>query len=152
MKEVFAGLYNWFGIIPVSKDLNDHLRGFDIGCEDFLATNKYLLVGWIMIALTIFGYALQYHIVDRRSYSQKHHWWITAMVIFLLNFAIAFLIPYNDIRTMNYCVNLQLQVLDCYPYAISNGVWSLLLFLLMTSTPFPRKLSTNCSYTTFWKP
>jgi len=31
MKEFFASIYEWFGLFPLySRDLGDHLRGWDI--------------------------------------------------------------------------------------------------------------------------
>lgn len=153
MREFFASLYEWFGLIPFySKDMGDHLRGFDITCTDYIATPWYVYVGWIMFVITGVLYALQYHIIDSPRFIKKRHWWLVAMLIFTLNFLVAFSIPYNAINAGDFCQELVLSVPDCIGFGISNALWSFILFLIITTIPVLRRFSTNCSHTTFWKP
>jgi hypothetical protein len=50
MKEFFASLYEWFGLMPLySTDMGDQLRGWDITCTDYIGTPWYVYIGWIMI-------------------------------------------------------------------------------------------------------
>jgi hypothetical protein len=149
----FASLYEWFGLIPLySRDMGDQLRGWDITCTDYIATPWYVNIGWIMIILTGFIYALQYHILDSSTWNKKRHWWIFALLIFALNFLIAFAIPFNTIQSGNFCNTLILTVSDCIGFGISNALWSFILFLIISSNPLIRKNSDNCRHTTFWKP
>lgn len=153
MKEFFASLYEWFGLNPLySKDLGDQLRGWDITCTDYIATPWYVYIGWIMVALTAFIYALQYHIIDSSRWNKKQHWWIFASIIVGLNFLIAFLIPYNAIKAGNFCNQLNLSVSDCIGFGFSNAVWSFILFFSISTIPLIRRFSTNCRHTTCWKP
>lgn len=154
MLEFFASLYEWFGLIPFyAKDLGDHLRGFDVTCTGYIGSTEYMYVGWAMILLTIFAYFLQYHIINSPIFNKKHHWWIIAFALFMLNFLIAFALPFNDLQTGDFCKDLNLSIWDCIGFAFSNALWSLIFFILLTSFPLPRKFAGhNMSETTFWKP
>lgn len=157
MKEFFASLYEWFGLMPLySTDMGDQLRGWDITCTDYIAMPWYVCVAWIMIILTALLYALQYHIYDSTRFNKKQHWWIMVLVIVILNFLIAFTIPFNTVQAGDFCNQLNLSISDCIGFGISNAVWSFIFFVLLTSFPFPRKVipsrNGNCINTTFWKP
>lgn len=153
MKDFFASMYEWFGIAPLySSDMGDYLRGWDITCTDYISTAWYVYIGWGMIILTSFIYALQYHIIDNSRVNKVRHWWMFALLICTLNFLIAFAIPYNTIQAGDYCNQLNLSVSDCIGFGFSNAAWSLLLFGLISTLPFLRRQSTNCRNTTFWKP
>lgn len=153
MKDFFAALYEWFGVLPFySKDMGDELRGWDSTCTDFIATPWYVYIGWVMILITVFVYALQYHIIDSSRYNKKRHWWLFALIIVVINFLFAFIIPYNTVQAGDYCNQLKLGVSDCIGFGFSNAIWSLLLFLLISSIPLFRRFSRNCRHTTFWKP
>lgn len=153
MSTFFASLFEWWGLNPLySVDLGDHLRGYDITCTDYISTPWYANIGWIMIGVTVLFYAVQYHIIDSPKFLRMYHWWLIALVIFILNFIIAFIIPFNAYQSSNYCNQLIITPADCVGFGISVAVWSLILFIIITSIPWPRGLSTNCRQTTFWKP
>ncbi len=153
MTNFFASLYEWFGLMPLySRDLGDHLRGYDITCSGYIGTPWYAYIGSVMFLLTIFLYALLYHIIDSPRFMRKYHWWIFALIIVSLNFLIAFLIPFNSLQAGDYCNQLNLSVSDCIGFGLSNAIWSLLLYGFVSSIPLVRRFSTNCSHTTFWKP
>jgi hypothetical protein len=153
MIEFFANLYEWFGLIPLySRDMGDQLRGWDTTCTDYSATPWYVYIGWIMIILTGFIYALQYHIVDSSRWNKIKHWWIFALLIVALNFLIAFAIPFNTLQAGDFCSQLNLTVSDCIGFGISNALWSFILFIIISTIPLIRRFSTNCRHTTFWKP
>jgi hypothetical protein len=153
MKEFFASLYEWFGLIPLySRDMGDLLRGWDITCTDYIGTPLYVYIGYIMFILTGFIYTLQYHIIDSSRWNKKKHWWIFALLIVLLNFLIAFTIPFNTFATNDYCEQLNLTSSDCIGFGISNALWSFVLFILLSTIPLDKRYSTNCRHTTFWKP
>lgn len=153
MKDFFASLYEWFGLMPLySADMGDMLRGWDVTCTDYLDTPWYVYIGWIMVGVTAGVYALQYHLIDSPRFSQKRHWWYFALILVVINFLIAFTIPFNKIQTGDYCNELNIGIADCAGFGLSNAIWSFLLFVLITSIPFIRKASVNCRETTFWKP
>lgn len=153
MKEFFASLYEWFGLMPLySTDMGDQLRGWDNTCTNYTGTPYYIYIGWIMIIITALVYALQYHIIDSSRWNKKHHWWINALLIFVLNFLIAFTIPFNTVNAGDFCNQLNLSVSDCIGFGLSNAIWSFMFFLIISTNPLIRKFSTNCRNTTFWKP
>lgn len=153
MKEFFAALYEWFKLMPLySTDMGDHLRGWDITCTDYIATPWYVYIGWIMLLVTAFVYALQYHIIDNSRCNKKQHWWLFALGAVVLNFLIAFTIPLNSIKGGNYCNQLNLSIADCFGFGLSNAIWSFIFFLIITTIPLFRQFSNNCRNTTFWKP
>jgi uncharacterized membrane protein YjgN (DUF898 family) len=152
MKEFFAGLYEWWGLNPFyATDLADHLRGYDITCTDYVATPWYSFIGFSMLISTLFLYAIQYHIIDSTRFNKTIHWWIMALVIVILNFLIAFSIPFNSLQTEDYCSELFFNFSDCLGFGISNAIWSLVVFILITSAPWIRGRSINCRHTTLWK-
>lgn len=154
MRDFFASLYEWFGLIPFySTDLGEHLRGYDITCSDYMGTPLYVYIGWIMIALTVFFCFLQYRIINSPRFNKRVHWWIIALVIVVINFLIAFTLPFNDLQSADFCNQLKISIADCVGFGISNAIWSLILFLLLTSFPLPRRWAGhNMTDTTFWKP
>lgn len=154
MEDFFASLYEWFGANPFySTDMGDHLRGWMcINESGYYGTNWYILIGWAMIAITAFFYALQYHIIDDSRFNKRSHWWIMALIIVVLNFLLAFLIPFNTVQSGDFCNELNLTIADCIGFGLSNTVWSFILFIVITSFKYPRHLGTNTRFTTFWKP
>lgn len=153
MKEFFAGIYEWWGLNPLYvTDLGDHLRGYDITCTDYIATQWYSNIGISMLAVTCFFYALQYHIIDSTRFNKKYHWWMFAIVIIIFNFLIAFSIPFNSLQTENYCSQLVFSTSDCIGFGITNSIWSFVLFVVITTIPWIRGMSVNCRHTTLWKP
>lgn len=157
MKEFFASLYEWFGVnFLYSTDMGDQLRGWDITCTDHIGTPWYVIIGWAMIAITVLFYVLQYHIIDSSRCNKKQHWWLFALLMVVLNFLIAFIIPFNTVNAGDYCNQLNLSITDCIGFGLSNAIWSFIFFVLLTSFPFPRAVipskNGNCRNTTFWKP
>src|SRR5690554_4528576 len=131
MVDFFASLYEWFGLEPFyNTDMGDHLRGLDITCTKY-DSPSYLYIGWTMVILTLLFYAVQYHIYDSSKFSKKQHWWITALAIILLNFLIAFTIPFNSIQAGDFCEELALNTSGCIGFALSNAIWSFILFVII---------------------
>ena len=149
----FASLFEWFGINHLySKDLGEHLRGYDITCTDYFGTHWYSIIGISMLVITVLCYALQYHILDKFRFNRCRHWWIFLVILFTLNFFIGFVIPFNTIQSGDYCQQLIISTTDCIGFGFSNAVWSFIAYVILTSFKYPRDLANNCRYTTFWKP
>ena len=153
MVDFFAAIFEWFGFIPFySTDLGNHLRGWDITCTDYIATPWYVNIGWILVVITALIYVLLYHIIDSSKLNKKGHWWIFALILTVIVFLISFSIPFNDLQTDNYCNQLEINVGDCIGFGFSSALWSLILFIIISTPPLLRNLSINCRHTTFWKP
>lgn len=153
MNDFFAAFYEWFGLIPLySKDFGDHLRGWDITCTDYIGSPLYTYIGTITVITVVLFYALQYHIIDSSKFKSKIHWWLIALLICIISFLVAFSLPFNDIQSGDYCNQLNISTIDCVGFGISNAVWSILFFALISTIPYPRRLSINCRHTNFWRP
>ncbi|MGK7395280.1 MAG: hypothetical protein ACNS62_11955 [Candidatus Cyclobacteriaceae bacterium M3_2C_046] len=153
MNTFFASLYEWWGINPLySLDFSEHLRGYDVTCTGYIATPWYANIGLIMVGFTLFLYALLYHIIDSPRFLRVYHWWIMAAVLFGINLFVGYIIPYNSVQAGNVCSTLDINNTDYFGFAVSNALWSLIFFMIISSIPWPRHLSTNCRHTTFWKP
>jgi len=157
MTEIFASLYEWFGIMPLySKGMMERLRGWDITCTGYIATPLYNYIGWSMIIVTVFIYIFQYHIIDSSRWNKKQHWWLFSIMIVALNFITAFSLTYNMVQSSDFCQSDNLSVSDCIGFSFSNALWSFILFILITSFKYPRNLpgrnGSNCRGTTLWKP
>ena len=151
MLNFFASLYEWWGLNPLySSNLGDHLRGFDLTCSSYTGTPWYSNIGTIMILIIIFFFSLYYHIIDSPRFQRRIHWMIIVLIACIINILIAFLIPYNALRSGDYCNQLVFTASDCFGFGISNGIWSIIIFILLSLSPFTRKYSRNCSLTP-WK-
>ncbi len=146
-------LYEWFGLnFLYSTDLGEHLRGYDITCSDYTDTPLYIVVGIGMIVSTILVYILLYHIINSPRWNKRVHWWLFAGILVLLNFLIAFILPFNDLQTTDYCTQLRISALDCVFFGVSNAIWSFILFVFLTSLPIRKWAGHNMTDTTLWKP
>ena len=148
MTDFIAMIYEWFGY---STDLGDHLRGLDpVTCRDYTGTNLYFDVFIWMIIINILLFALMYLVIDKLTakYSSKGACWLTAIVGLIINFAIACSLP----GTVDACPHLHFDNADFALFGLANAFWSLVIFALLTSFPFPRNFSANCRLTTLWKP
>jgi hypothetical protein len=133
MRDFFAMLYEWFGIVPVySKDLGEFLRGLDLACTGYWALPWYFYTGVMMIILTVLLFGLQYDLIDSRRFQKQRHWALAAVLVIIVNFFIAFTIPFVALQTGVYCPRLKLSVLDCIGFGLSNAVWSFILFSLLS--------------------
>jgi hypothetical protein len=154
MNDLFASLFEWFGLNPFySKDLGEHLRGWDITCTDYIGSPLYVYVGLTMVILTVVFYILQYHLINSSRFNKRMHWWIVVALISGLNFFVAFILAFNDLQFGNYCSQLRFTIFDCLFFGLSVAIWSWILFMLLTSLPYPRSWAGhNMTETTFWKP
>jgi LPXTG-motif cell wall-anchored protein len=131
----------------------DHLRGFDITCTGDTGTPLYLAVGIVVILSGLLFYALQYHLINSSSFNKKGHWWLAAALLCLINFLVAFGLPFGDYQSGNYCSQLIISTTDCVMFGISAAIWSLIWFVILTSFSIPKRFAGhNMRQTAFWKP
>jgi uncharacterized membrane protein len=133
MKEFFAHMYEWFGLIhPYTRDMDDFLRGWDYACVGYYALPWYFYTGILMIIITVLVFALQYDLVSGRRFKKIEHWELAALIAVVANFLIAFIIPATAILKGNHCPLLKLTVTDSLLFGVSNAVWSLILFSMLS--------------------
>jgi len=153
MNEVFSWIYEFGGILPFySADLGEHLRGFDVTCTNYIGSPWYAYAGLVLLGVTLFAYALLYHFIDSARFARRGHWWFTVLVIGVLNFAFAFALAWSSVHSPERCKQLHISTGDIVGFGFDNALVAFILFLAITSVPYLRYFSTNCKYTTFWKP
>lgn len=148
---MFKFLYNpLFGLM--SEFFITHINGMTASCMGVQDNKIVNQVGLVMIVTVLLGYALLYHFIDSTRYHKKGCVWLMGLVLALLNALIAFFWVFGDIRSGNFCSLNPITMTDAIGFAMTNAIWALLLFLIISSLPFPRAMSKNLSHTTFWKP
>lgn len=134
MRMFFAHMYEWFGLIrPYSHDFGEYLRGWDFACVGYFAVPWCLYVGWLMVIVTLVIFGLQFDLVSAKRFNQRQHWGLVAFSIVIVNFLIAAGITVVAIYTGSYCLRLQLSILDCIGFGISNALWSFIFFSLLSA-------------------
>ena len=133
MKQVFSHMYEWFGLIPLySKDLSDFLKGWDYACVGYFALPWYFYIGWGMIGLTLLLFALQYDLISGIRFRNAEHWELAVLVVAICNFMMAFTIPFVAINKGMQCPQLNISVSDCMLFGLSNAIWGVIFFLLLS--------------------
>jgi hypothetical protein len=133
MRDFFAHMYEWFGLIPFySRDLSDFLKGWDYACTGYFALPWYTFIGLLMFVATILVFALQYDLVSGERFKRQEHWWLAALIVALVNFAIAFTIPAVAILRHMHCPALVISFTDCILFGVSVSIWSLILFSILS--------------------
>ena len=116
-----------------------------------------LIVVVVGIAL---GYALLYHVIDSASYNKRKHLWmvmsVTASVVFAFTL---WYVPFSvksGIASMQETsanplesgftqpLTLAYGVMNAIPIGLAAMFWTMVLFGLLTLSPFPRGRSINC--------
>jgi hypothetical protein len=129
----FANLYEWFGLMHIySKDMSDFLKGWDYACTGYFALPWYTLIGLVMVILTTLIFALQYDLISAVRFKKSEHWELAAIVVVICNFIIAFTIPFVAINKEMLCPQLKLSASDCIFFGLSNAIWSLIFFSILT--------------------
>ena len=96
MKEFFANLYEWFGLVHLySRDMSDFLKGWDYACVGYFALPCYLYSGLIMILLTTLLFALQYDLISVARFPDREHWELAVVVVVICNFLLA--LPFRSL-------------------------------------------------------
>mgnify|MGYP000861773661 FL=1 len=153
MKELFASIFEFFGFpIYDAFTLGDWLRGWDPISQSYSGTDYYSIFGIVIILICSVFYALQYHIIDSSTFNKAKHLWLMVLSVCVINFLIAFGIPYNELIAGNIDDSILFTTSDCIAFGISVAIWSLIIMALLTSFPYPRMWGDNCRFTTLWNP
>lgn len=133
MKGFFTHLYEWFGLVPIySKDMSDFLKGWDYAGVGYFALPWYVLIGLSMIILTVLIFVLQNDLISSTRFKTAQHWELAALVVIIVNFLIAFAVPFVAILKHIHCPLLKLTVSDSIFFGLSNAVWAFILFSLLS--------------------
>jgi hypothetical protein len=151
--DFFSALYEFFGLMPLySLDMAYALAGTD-PCSNDQGTNWLTIIGLVMIGSVSLTYFIFYHFINSSGFNKVKHWWLVAIIMVLINFFIGFIISFNMFTYAESCGKLGTIVfMDSVCFGFVNALWSILIYIFITTIPWPRRMSSNCSETTFWRP
>jgi hypothetical protein len=148
---LFKSIYMLFGSF-YGQGMALHLKGMGLDGLENTGTPWYTIFGIVMVLSTGLIYAWQYHLLDSPKWSGKKHWWVFASLAASLNYCVGFLTTWNTVLDGEFCDQLTISLADCFGFGLSNALWSLLLYWIITATSLFRQFSVNCKFTTFYRP
>jgi LPXTG-motif cell wall-anchored protein len=153
VNDFFNALYEFFGLMPLySSDMAYALSGTD-PCTNDNGTQWLTIIGLIMIGIVFLTYFIFYHLINSAGFNKVKHWWLVAFIMVMFNFIIGFTISFNIYTYAESCGKLGTIVFaDSVSFGFVNALWSILIYIFLTTLPWPRRMSSNCSETTFWRP
>jgi hypothetical protein len=151
------GIYEIFGL---SQNMAAFLGGIEDLCAEpygFMGTSLYNFFGVMMLVISTIVYVLQYHIIDKAKFSGFKWCWIFSGFALVLNAVFVFALVWNLLSNgaLKYdCDEEFFKVLLNAPtvgwFAIVNGILGWIWFAIVSSLPYPRKISKNCFRTTIF--
>lgn len=125
MEEIIQSFYRLFGVQTSDVD------------------TSYVALSIIMLLISISGFIVHYYVIDNVRWDRKENLWTSSAIVAILTILVSYLLPkQNPLK----------QVPSEYYLCVINGLFSLILMVILSSIPLLRKQSTNCKHTTFWKP
>jgi hypothetical protein len=154
---MFRSIYEIFGLNPFfSQNMASFLGGIEDLCnEPYSGVSLYMFFGIVMLASTVFIYALQYHIIDKVGVSSHKAWWAFAGTAFSVNFGFVSIRMWTLLSNAplkfgcdEEYIKVILNIPDIAMFAFVNGIFSFIVFTLLSWPPFFRRVSKNCYNTT----
>jgi hypothetical protein len=150
MNTFFRALFEWWSQINFyGTDMKQFLSGYDTLTGDYTASARYIIVGFSMLAIVATCFVSYYFLIDSIRLRKRQHWFLFLLACMLINFTVAFVTSTAGVRA-SLDQGVIITYMDCFGFALSVTLWSMLIFLILSISPFPRKLSTNCKFTP-WK-
>jgi hypothetical protein len=143
-----AWIYETFSVY--SRDMGEHLRGWDVTCTDYMGTFYYGWLFWAWIGIVVFTLLLYYKIIDSPRLVRAWHLWLFIGGASLLNFIVGYSIANSAVQEGNYCPELAITQGDVVGVGITQCLLTLMLAAAL-SFVF-RYASTNCRNTTLLRP
>lgn len=147
MKDIFASLYELLKSF-YGSDLADHLYGYQDG-GIFNGASLYPIVGLTLFVGTVVLVILYYYALNKSRFSRWYHWFTALLLNALLQWFIAFYLPYQDKRDGLIAQEIDAQITadHCIGFGLVNMIYSIVLFFLLSI--FLKRWSSNCSTTPF---
>ncbi len=150
MNSFFSSLFSWWGSLSLyTNDMRDYMSGFDSLTNEYTGSARFAIAGLSMLFITGIVFSVFYFVIRRAKFSQRKHWFISLALSVLLSGLVTLIIALPAIDAAKEA-DLLISFIDCAGFAASAMIWSAILYVLLSISPFPRRLSTHCSYTP-WK-
>lgn len=140
MTDIFAAIYELFSLY--SKDLGEHLRGFNLRCKAYDAGAFYNTIGIVSLVLSILVPLLYYKIIDRPKFSKLITWVLFGLVSALIPFIWAYVKVSNDVSNKMYCKELHITSGDIWGWAFTVLIWYFIFYFIFSL--ILKNISTNC--------
>ncbi|MGL5890372.1 MAG: hypothetical protein ACRC3B_10830 [Bacteroidia bacterium] len=151
MNSFFSNLFSWWGTLSFySNDMREFMNGYDRIAGDYTGSARFAFAGLSLLVLTAATFSFYYFVLDSSRYSGRKHWAMFLLAAVLLSGIVSWFIGYPALNAAGSDPDLYIGSVDCLGFAASAMIWSFILFVLLSLSPFPRKMSTNCTYTP-WK-
>lgn len=147
---MFKQLYEWFGLsTPYNADMREYLAGYDALTGDYSGANYYIVLGLTMIVIVCAFFSGYYFLLNRNAFRTRRYWLAVLLLCMMINFFIGFKIAHTGVSVADE-QGLVMGMMDCVGLGMSNMLWSMIFFVLLSIPPYPRRFSSNCGFTP-WK-
>ncbi|MCS7027424.1 MAG: hypothetical protein NZ519_01550 [Bacteroidia bacterium] len=140
MTDIFAAIFELLSLY--SKDLGEHLRGFNLRCKAYDAGAFYNTIGLVSILSPLFFSLMYYLVIDRPKLSKIITWFLFGLVSGLIPFIWAYVKVSNDVANKMYCKELQITSGDTWGWALTVLLWTLVFYFIYSLVI--KNFSTNC--------
>ncbi|MBU3742340.1 MAG: hypothetical protein FGM24_08665 [Candidatus Kapabacteria bacterium] len=130
MNDILRSIMEMFGLLRMNPEVQEVL--------EYDSTPGYTIIFFTMLFVVVLAYAIQYHIIDRPSFSKRRH------LVIMMACAAAAVFTSAVLYGM---YQHPLSFFEILPSALSATIWSVVAMFLLTQSPIPRGFSTNCRFT-----
>ena len=135
--DFLISLFEALGLYSVPNGLSEHLRGFNHDCsttgDPYSEQSIYNIVFICLFAINLLIAANYYYgIFNRNPFNRLGWWFLNGLIGAVITGIIAFVYPYNDFSTGNYCKDLSITASDCSGFGLTAAIYSLLLFFIFS--------------------
>lgn len=144
----FVTIYCWFETL-FGENLAEHMWGWDGAVGDYVKTNLFNKVGFIMIIITALICLGYYLVLNHPRFNRWWSWLIVLGIVGFLNLMIGFYFPYRDLVYDNISEDIvdYITVSNCWSFGMANLILSISFFLIFSL--IIKGLSSNCKLTPF---
>ena len=131
--EFLITLFESLGLYSCQGGLAEHLRGMDIKCKNYSNQSIYSIVFLcIVIVDSIILVNYYFGLLNRIPFNRVWWWIINLLIGSTIVFITAFLYSNNDLETNNICNQLKVTTSDCWGFAITAAIYSIIWSILLS--------------------
>ncbi len=116
-----------------AKDLHEHLKGYNITCDDYTASSTYgYITTVIFVAAPILMLNYYYGIFNRPKLSSIGTWLLNILGGGAIVFGIAMTKSIGDLKSKNYCQELKFGSTDCILFGATAATYMVLACIIVS--------------------
>jgi hypothetical protein len=137
MNDFFASLYEAFA----------YFEGFS---DDLFENNLYIPIGFFTLSISLIAMAIYYYGINHPRLNRWYHWALTVLIACIINFAIAYIITFNNLDVVYALQNQELPFsMEILIFSLLNSLWTLIASFVFSFIRKIGKWSYNCRNTPF---